>query len=133
MVGEEFLAAVRQTTAARGHFGHREHLELTWAFLERYDFARATEEISTGLRRVAEAHGQPERYHETITRFWIQLMDHSRRSTPTAQTFEELLQARPFLLEKSLAERHWSRDALFVQPGARTAWVEPDIRPLPPT
>jgi hypothetical protein len=132
MAGEEFLHAVQQTTASGGHFGHREHLELTWEFLERYDFPRATEEICAGLRRVATAHGQPERYHDTITRFWIQLMDHSRRCTPTAQTFEQLLQTRPFLLEKGLIERHWSRDALFVQPESRAAWVEPDIRPLPP-
>jgi hypothetical protein len=131
MAGEEFHRAVQETGAAGGHFGHREHLELTWTFLRRYETTRAASEITAGLRRVAEAHGQPERYHETITRFWIRMIDHASRCTPTAETFEQLLQARPFLLEKDLIERHWTSTTLFSNPEARGAWVEPDIQPLP--
>jgi hypothetical protein len=36
----------------------------------------------------------------------------------------------PFLLDKGLPQRHWSRTVMF-GPAARTQWVEPDLAPLP--
>jgi hypothetical protein len=68
-------------------------------------------------------------YNETMTRFWIRLIAHVREATQ-APTVDEAIGRVPMLLDKNLAQRHWSRTAIF-GPEARASWVEPDLVPLP--
>jgi hypothetical protein len=64
-----------------------------------------------------------------MTRFWIRLVDHSMRVRPAA-SFEELLQAFPMLLDKSLPFQHWTRERMMSE-AARRDFVEPDLLRLP--
>lgn len=113
-----------------GPFGHREHLQLAWRALEESPADEATERVEAAIRSYAEAHGAARKYHRTLTEFWVRLVDHARRARPEIRDFDAFLETFPLLLDRSLAGRHWSDEALW-NDEARAAWREPDLRPMP--
>lgn len=117
---------------ARGEgFGHRQHVELTWRYLEDHDPDTARRLVSDAIREVASAHGAPQKFHETITAAWVRCVAVHRQRWP-ADTFTEFIEidANAGLLDARLLEQHFTREVLFSD-AARAAVVEPDIRPLP--
>jgi hypothetical protein len=113
----------------RGGFGHREHLELAWTYLRLYPIREAEGVMVAAIRHVARRHGAEEKYHETITRAWLQFVAvHMQRWG--AGSFEEFIERNPDLLDVKLVEHFYSRKLIFGEP-ARVAWVDPDLRPLP--
>lgn len=115
--------------ATRGDFGHREHLELAWTCLERYDLDAAHHAVATAVRHVAALHGMPERYHETITRSWVHVVA-LHRALDAADSFDAFIAAHPVLLTKDLLSRHYSAPVLGSK-AARARWAEPDLRAFP--
>ena len=109
-------------------FRHRDHLRLAWRAVRESD--RPVEVVGEGIRRYAAAHGAAARYHETLTAFWVLLVAHCVAVRPELDDFDEFLAAFPLLLDETLAERHWSSEALWSD-DARAAWREPDLLPLP--
>jgi hypothetical protein len=51
----------------RGGFGHREHLELAWAYLRLWPIEEAEGAMVGAIRHIARRHGAEDKYHETIT------------------------------------------------------------------
>lgn len=115
---------------ARGDgFGHRQHVELTWRYLQEHDPDTTRVLVADAIREVAVAHGAPEKFHATITGAWVRCVAVHRERWP-ADTFDEFIELNVDLLDSKLLEQHFTRDLLFID-AARTAVVEPDIRPLP--
>lgn len=110
-------------------FGHREHLEFAWAVLdEAADLDDAIRVVSLTIRHLAIAGGTPDKYHETVTIFWLRLLAHLRETHPRVASVGEMIDAYPDLGVSKLPETYWSDlDA----EEARQHWVEPDLRPLP--
>lgn len=129
MTDDEFVHAFFASLPGDG-FGHRQHLELTWLLLGRSGLERATDTAGRAIRAYAEAHGADRKYHQTLTEFWVRLIDHCRRARPGIDDFDAFLDAFPLLLDRGLAGRHWSDETLWSDE-ARAAWREPDLRPLP--
>jgi hypothetical protein len=130
MTDDEFLHAFTTATLPNDQFHHRDHLRMTWLMLHRLGPQAGAEAIVSGIRHFAGAHGHGPKYHETMTRFWIWLVDHAMRARPEIIAFEDFLGAFPLVLDKGLPFRHWSHDRLM-SPQARAAWVDPDLRALP--
>lgn len=126
---DRYADALHQVLAARGGFGHREHLELAWTYLSRYPAAEAERAMTDAIRYVANLHGAPERYHETLTRSWLRLVAVHRRASH-AESFDEFMGENGGLLDRQLLDRHYSPGVLFSDP-ARKRWIAPDLRPLP--
>lgn len=126
---DEFLDAFSSGRLANEAFHHRDHLRLTWLLLHRLGSEAGAEAVAGGIRRFAAAHGHQSRYHETMTRFWIRLVDHTMRARPVT-SFEELIQAFPMLLDKHLPFNHWNRETIMSD-AARREFVEPDLLALP--
>jgi hypothetical protein len=112
-----------------GKFGHREHLELAWSYLDRYPLAVAKQAMASAIRHVAAEHAAADKYHETLTLAWVHLVAVHRERWP-ASTFEEFMVRNPQLLDSRLLDGHYSSDVLWRE-GARAAWTEPDLRALP--
>jgi len=110
-------------------FGHREHLRLAWALIARDGRDAAAPQIERRLRHLAAAHGMPERYHSTLTLFWVRLVGHVAGRRPAA-TFAEFAEAEPWLLDTGLVRRHYSRE-LLASTRARAGWVAPDLIAMP--
>jgi hypothetical protein len=126
---EEFLSAFEAARIANQDFHHRDHLRLAWIQVHRLGLRRASDAVAAGIRQFASHHGHGERYHETMTRFWVRVIGMGIDCHPTF-AFDDLLAAEPHLLDKNLPYRHWSRGRMLSD-DARRQWVEPDLRLIP--
>jgi hypothetical protein len=124
---DAFLNAFH-TGAIRG-FHHRDHLRLAWIHIKRLGFEAASGAVTKALRGFAQHHGDPDRYNDTMTRFWLRAVAIAIGRHPDL-SFDALIGAEPHLLDKSLPFKHWSREQLTAG-NAKASWVEPDLRPLP--
>ena len=123
---EQFLVAFETGQIANRDFHHRDHLRLAWIQIRRLGLERALESVTTAIRQFAAHHGHADRYHDTMTRFWLRAVAIGIDHHPDL-SFEGLLAAEPHLLDKKLPYRHWSRERMGSDE-ARRHWVDPDIR-----
>jgi len=110
-------------------FGHRQHVELAWRLLAMHGTDRAADAVAAAIRQVASAHGQPDRFHETITRSWVRCVAVHRERWPAA-TFADFLDRNPRLLDPGLLG-HFYSPGLLASPEARGQWVTPDLHAFP--
>ena len=127
MTDETFLA--RFEAASLDSFDHRDHLRVAFAYARRGGIEHAVARARAGLRRFTAAHGQADRYHETLTTAWARVVGHYALRA-REDDFEAFLAACPRLLERDLLSAHYSRERLFSE-AARAAFVEPDLLALP--
>ncbi len=130
MTDAEFLRAFFKGWPSNERFGHRQHLRLAWLVIDRHGPELAAEIVGDGLRRMAAAQNQAVLYNETMTRFWVRLVAHVNEVKGPFESIDHAIDAMPFLLDKELPYRHWSRAVMF-SAEARARWVEPDLRPMP--
>jgi len=126
----DFLQGIHDGSLPGSELRHRGHLRLAWLLLGRHSLDDASEIVCRALKNYAQAQGAPDRYHETLTRFWMRIVNHAMELAPVAESTDELVERFPILLEKGLPYRHWSRDC-FDSAEARKSWVPPDLLQLP--
>src|SRR5437868_6563725 len=68
-------------------FAHAFHLAVGLAYLRQYPGAQALQKMRAGLQRM-NAHYGRHGYHETITRFWVRMVEHGDRSVAGLPLFE---------------------------------------------
>ncbi|MET7396027.1 hypothetical protein ABZS66_21290 [Dactylosporangium sp. NPDC005572] len=129
MTAPEFGALLDEVMAGAERFGHREHVHVTWLAVRRAGMPAAIDVVSEGIRRTARYAGVPQKYHVTISRAWVELV--AVHASDVAEDFAGFLARNPALLDKRLLARFY-RSSTLASPAARTGWVEPDLRPLPP-
>jgi hypothetical protein len=127
---DQFIAAMEQLQIANANFHHREHIHLAWAYLRNSDLSFAEGKISHCIRRFATYNRAPRKYHHTMTLVWMRIVSVAMRLTPAICTFEEFAAAHPFLFDPRLPWTFYSAASLNSD-AARTAWVNPDLHPLP--
>jgi hypothetical protein len=125
-----FLAAFEQGALPNSAFHHRDHVRLTWLYLHQYGPEAGARRVTDAVLGFATEHGAADRFHVSLTRFWVELVKHVISAFPATADFDELLAAFPLLADKSTVFRHYSPE-LLASPAARAQWVEPDLRPLP--
>jgi hypothetical protein len=125
-----FLEAFESCSLDNSAFHHRDHLRLTWLYLRRDGHDLGADRVLDGIQRFAATHGAADRFHVTLTQFWIRLVQHLMQAFPGTNRFEDLMGAFPPALDKTLVYRHYTRAALE-SAAARRAWLEPDLLPLP--
>ena len=105
-----FVRAFERGEIANEDFHHDSHLRLALACLEQSrSFDEAAGRMASALRRFAARAGHPEKYHHTLTLFWMAMV------------------AR--LLDKNLPLEYYSPERLWSD-AARIGWLEPDLRTL---
>jgi hypothetical protein len=129
MTDVELTRAFERGEVAPESFGHLSHLQVAWVYLsESSGVEEAAAKMRETLRRFTAAVGKPEKYHETITLFWVRFLA-GMRATGSNESLEHIIQANPRLLEKDLPLVYYSSERLFSDK-ARSSWVEPDLKPL---
>lgn len=124
MTDEEFARAFERGDIAPAEFRHQSHVRLAWVYLrESTSFDAAVGRIRDGIQRFAAAAGASQKYHETITILWMQLLADARGRTGDC-TFAELLERCPELADKDLPLQYYPRERLFSDE-ARARWVPP--------
>jgi hypothetical protein len=129
MNDREFLRAFHDCKLSSEDFRHRGHLRLAWLVLRRHSLEEALQLLSTGISQYANSKGATGMYNETLTRFWIRIVNHAIQLQPHVQEFEKFIDTFPILLDKQLPFYHWRRETLSGV-RARFEWVEPDLRSL---
>jgi hypothetical protein len=125
----ELTRALERGEIPNNGFHHCSHLHVAWVYLsESSSTSEAARKMSKTLRTVAVAGGHPEKYHETITLFWIYFLAHARVAE-NGLRLEELVHRHPRLLEKDFPLVYYSREHLFSEQ-ARKCWIEPNLKPL---
>ena len=118
MNDQEFLKGFHERTLSSENFRHRDHLRLAWLVLRRHSLEEALSILSNEIRLYATSKGATSTFNETLTRFWIRLVNHVIQTNPNLQEFERFLNAYPYLLEKQLQYLSLRQETLS-SPGAR--------------
>jgi hypothetical protein len=112
---------------AAEHFDHEAHVYVAWCFVIQYPLADAVARFDSALRRVTDKLGVPEKYHATITWFFLLLVAERVAADEDWQSFKA---RNPDLFQESKAtlERHYSAERLFSD-AARDQFLLPDRTP----
>ncbi len=117
-------------TTPKENFTHRSHLTVAVWYLLHSTPEEALEKMRTALFRFLAHHGVGrEKYHETLTIFWIQLVQKAIievGQNSVVLTTNELLER---LAEPRVIFEYYS-DACLKTDIARSEWVQPDLKPL---
>jgi hypothetical protein len=130
MNDDDFVQAFMDGSLPPGQFHHRDHLRLAWLLNRRLDGELAGIAIASGIQRFAALHGHAEKYHETLTQFWVRIVAHTAHARPDITDFEAFIATFPQLLDEGLPNRHWQHETM-ASATARARWVEPDLLALP--
>src|SRR5213592_1115384 len=99
MTDEELTRALERGELKDFH--HASHLHVAWVYLTESSSVReAASKMRNTLHRFAAAAGKPEKYHETITLFWVHFLSRVRADSG-AEPVEGIVHANPQLLEKN--------------------------------
>ena len=132
----DFVREFESGGIALRDWDHRGHVRFGWVALEAEStFERALDRVRSGLTAhlalAIQAGETPEfGYHETITHFWLRLVDRVRRAEPRHVDSTAFCAAHPELLDKTLLRRHFSKGLLLGEE-PRRIYVEPDLAPMP--
>jgi hypothetical protein len=87
--------------------------------------------VSDGIASTARYAGAPQKYHETVSRAWVELIaHHAEQRDPGGTGFGEFAARNPVLLDKRLLTRFY-HPATLASPAAKAGWVPPDRAPFP--
>jgi hypothetical protein len=125
----ELTRALERCEVPNEGFHHSSHLRVAWVYLaECATTDEAATRMAATLRRFAAAVGHAEKYHHTMTVFWMRRLAIARAAHPGA-SLEAMLTHTPALLDKSLPLAYYSPGRLGSEE-ARASWLEPDLQPL---
>lgn len=107
-------------------FDHGAHIYVGWLYLERYPLAEAIKQFTIALRRLTRRLGVPGKYHETISWFFLLLIEERRSDSPPNNWFAFRRSNKDlFCRDDNIVERYYSKE-LITSDRARQSFVLPD-------
>ena len=113
----------------KDRFDHRQHVRFAWTVLGEHE-TEAAEAIITDEISAFAAINAPGLYHETLTRFWIRLVAHTRAHGSDDDDFDGHVQRFPILMDKRAPWKHYSGEVLG-SAKARREFLAADLHPMP--
>src|SRR5438128_2198320 len=98
------VEAFETATIPSSEFTHAAHIAVALSYLNEMPAERALKRMREKIRDFAAHHGVSNLYHETLTTFWMRLLDHVAANYDVAEPGEagQLLQQEP---------TRWQQDA----------------------
>jgi len=122
MTDDELIRGFEDGSIRAADFPHEAHIRATRLLVDLYGRDVAYDRLVAGIKGIAERAGNPQAFHETVTRAWFELI-----------ASVEDPELHPELFDRGLLNRYYSREALAA---GRDSWVKPDLHalvlPLPP-
>jgi len=100
---EDFLSLDFDVAA----FGHREHVYAAWLALSEFGDREGAERYAQTLRSLTVKLGVPDKYHETITRFYLMLIGERLRQHRD-DAWQDFEARNTDLFDKGLLSRYYS-------------------------
>jgi hypothetical protein len=125
------VSAFENATIPASEFTHAAHIAVALSYLNSLPPEQALERMREKIRAFAAHHQVGDLYHETVTTFWMRLLEHigstSEADLPLWQRInlivEDWTKRRP-------VEIHYSTELIKSQ-AARDKWIPPDRLPTP--
>lgn len=136
-VGEQVFMKAFEDSMDPKLWTHRAHIRMAWNYLRELGKEKAEPVIKESIRRHFEMNPSKNLiYHETITTFYIYLVDLAIKSydanTQDEEDFFEFLESFPILTSRNTIHKYYS-SVLLKTDTARKQFVPPDLNPLPST
>jgi len=126
----ELVRAFEEATILPSQFHHCAHIAVALTYLAEAPLDDATVRMRQTLQKFTQRHGVNV-YHETVTRFWMKLLDHL---ATTHYRDMPLWRRINLIVERWIAAdpiaAHYSRSVISSH-AARESWIAPDRLPLP--
>ena len=130
MTDLEFIEQFESCRFRYEEWTHEAHLRMGWYYLSHLGLRIATEKVRSGIQRLNSIIGVKGRgYHETITCFYLRVLDREVLRT-NFREWADFLNKNPSLLDTSLLSQYYS-DQLLNSERARTDFLLPDQKNLP--
>ena len=131
----DFIQQFEQGTLPKAAWTHKAHLIVAIWNNWHLDAAIAIEKTKAQILSYNSAVGTPNTensgYHESLTRFWMIIMDHYLREHQFGSVLEAVKTSmEDAYLSKRLPFRFYHRDTI-ISKEARFNWVLPDLQELP--
>jgi len=113
---------------AAAEFTHARHLTVGCWYLSTLPAHDALNRMRTSLLNFTAHHGK-HGYHETITRFWMRLLDAALRQQPDGDSLLRRVNTVVALYPKETLFDYYTRDRVMSD-AAKREWIEPDLREM---
>ena len=125
------VAAFEDASIPASEFTHTAHIAVALSYLKEMPPEQALSRMREKVRAFAAHHSVGNLYHETLTVFWMKLLDH----VTDAYDVDLPLWRRINLIvarwgTRAPVDAHYSREVILSNT-AREKWVPPDRLPLP--
>ncbi len=110
-------------------FDHEAHVAVAFQYLDACEEAEGSRRFVTALKRLTSAVGQPGKYHDTISRFYLAAIAERKRRAPRLD-WPAFRAAFPELLDGSLLRSAYSPGRLAASE-ARHRFLAPDWPGVP--
>lgn len=128
---DAFVDQVERCTYPNEALKHADHIRLGWIYVRTYEYPAAEQRMAQTILRFATSRGSARKFHATLTIGWMKLIAAAVWMTPQIDAFVEFFDAHRCLMNKNALGAFYS-NGLLSSEGARSAWIEPDLGPLPP-
>ncbi|HET6669235.1 MAG TPA: hypothetical protein VFH15_03295 [Pyrinomonadaceae bacterium] len=126
---EEVVRGFESCITGKDNFGHRDHLAVAVWYL-RQDEGQALNLMRASLHRFLDHYDCRANYHETLTRFWILLVQRTLADVSPNLTLPEATNAVVNQLNDSrIAFEYYSKEVVE-SAAAKQRWLEPDLKKL---
>ena len=125
-----FVTAFEAGKLPRERWTHGAHVAIGALYLRRYAYG-VLPKVRTAIRRHNRSVGTPAgAYHETLTIFWLAVVDNFLRGAECATDLEAVRAAvAEFGEQRRLHADYYGFDVVKSDP-ARGRWMKPDLKPL---
>jgi len=111
-------------------FDHGKHLAVAAWYLGHFSFENALARMRSSLVRFTAHHGV-KGYHETITRFWLELVAAHLHTAPAGSCLTDVVhQLVRVYPDKNILFDYYTREVVMSDE-ARERWVAPNLKALP--
>jgi hypothetical protein len=108
-------------------FDHEAHVYIAWLCLDRFELSEAIGRFDTALRALTARLGIPDKYHATITWFFILLIAERRAARPETDWFDFRRRNRDLFAGRKILHSYYTPETL-ASDRARRTFVLPDRR-----
>ena len=110
-------------------FDHEAHVYMAWLYLDRYAVAEAIERFTAALKRLTVKLGVPDKYHETITWFFMLIIAERRNGDTGPSDIDwpgfKRINDDLFRRDNNILHRYYNTETL-ANDKAREGFVLPD-------
>ncbi len=129
---DEIVSLVEAFEACSIHpaeFKHYQHLAVALWYVANFPYDEASARMRTGIQKLAAAYGKSG-YHETITRFWLEMVRQFLAGAATSTSLADLAnRLGSECADKNLIRDYYSEELLNSE-SAKNGWAASDLKPL---